>query len=180
MHQLFTISGHDYNNISLPDISYLYSIIDFRELTQNYSTKFALGHSSRINVKQSFKFCFEKVADQIPNMGKNSYYDEIMKTEDFMYTTYPCSLEKEENFSECREYCKWHKDFFEKWSRNNFLTVMRYALPQRKLNLEPIERNEKELAGIYSFFMNNNIIIAFSKKMIIFVSYFLRGNLWQR
>ena len=100
----------------------------------------------------------------MPNMGKNSYYDEIMKTEDFMYTTYPCSLEKEENFSECREYCKWHKDFFEKWSRNNFLTVMRYALPQRKLNLEPIEPNEKELAGIYSFFMNNNIIIAFSKK----------------
>ena len=112
MHQLFTISGHDYNNISLPDISYLYSIIDFRELTQNHSTKFALGHSSRINVKQSFKLCFEKVADQIPNMGKNSYYNEIMKTEDFMYASYPCSLEKE-NFSECKEYCKWHKDFLE-------------------------------------------------------------------
>ena len=82
-------------------------------------------------------------------MGKNSFYDQIMKTEDFMHATYPCSLEEKENYPECKEYCNWHKDFFGKWSRNNFLTVMRYALPQRKLNLEPIEPNEKELAGIY-------------------------------
>ena len=144
LHELFTISGH---NVSLPDISYLYSIIDFRELTQNHSTKFALGHSSRINVKESFKFCFEKVADQIPNMGKNSFYDQIMKTEDFIHAIYPCL--EEENYPECKEYCNWHKDFFGKWSRNNFLSVMRYALPQRKLNLEPIIPNEKELAGMY-------------------------------
>ena len=43
-------------------------------------------------------------------------------------------------------YCKWHKSFFSGWSKEKFLTVMRYALPQRKIILEPKLPDEKQLA----------------------------------
>ena len=56
----------------------------------------------------------------------------------------PC--EEIEKYPLCVAYCKWHKSFFSGWSKEKFLTVMRYALSQRKIILEPKLPDEKQLA----------------------------------
>ena len=48
----------------------------------------------------------------------------------------PCrNLEKNPR---CIEYCNWHEKTFKEWKKDEFLTVMRYALPQRKMILDAI------------------------------------------
>ena len=51
LHEALTIPGQE---ISLPDIAYIYSLMDFRELSETRSTKFARGHFSRINLEKTF------------------------------------------------------------------------------------------------------------------------------
>ena len=140
VHQMFTF--HD-QLVSLPDITYLHSIMDFRELSLNYSTKFASGHFSRMNFDASFKNCFDEVANTVPTINKNSYYNQHVTFEAYM-NILPCA--ESYNYTQCLKYCTWHKEFLKDWTKEDFFTIMRYALPQRKVSLDPIVPYEKKIA----------------------------------
>ena len=151
LHQLFTIPGQ---NVSLPDIAYMYSIMDHKELSKN-STFENIGNNygdalfyeppeSLINLKESFVTCFKTVGNNTSDDTQlDNNFDEILTTE--LYTDKsPCSeLEK---YSQCKEYCNWHKNVFNQRSREEFLTMMRYSMPQRKISLDPILLYEKNIA----------------------------------
>ena len=149
LHQLFTIPGQ---TVNLPDIAYMYSIMDYREITKNTTFQkwdsgsfFYEPPESLISMKKSFVTCFRSVGNYTSeNFQFENNFDEILITEKYMKKS-PCSeLTK---YSQCKEYCNWHKDVFNKWSREEFLTVMRYSMPQRKLSLDPILPFEKNIAN---------------------------------
>ena len=49
---------------------------------------------------------------------------------------------------ECIDYCTWHNNYFSTVKMHNFMTLIRYALPQRKLLLDPISiQHEKDIAS---------------------------------
>ena len=56
IHKLYTIPEQ---NQSLPDIAHLYTLFDFRELTQNFTNK---DFSSMDGLDSSFSACFEDMA----------------------------------------------------------------------------------------------------------------------
>ena len=140
LHEALTIPGQE---ISLPDIAYIYSLMDFRELSETRSTKLARDHFSRINLEKTFLNCFNYLANSGVHEKKNSYYDQFLQSQK-KPNYLPC--EEIEKYPLCVVYCKWHKSFFSGWSKEKFLTVMRYALPQRKIILEPKLPDEKQLA----------------------------------
>ena len=43
----------------------------------------------------------------------------------------------------CQSYCDWHRTVIEKWNKGNFLNIMKYSVPARKLLPEDITQYEK-------------------------------------
>ena len=150
LHELFTIKGQ---NVSLPDIAYLYSITDFNALTKDaVFTIDKNGESawepptSLINMKESFVTCFKNVANNESTEVKDKIdFIKGLKSKNFMKKS-PCR--KLDKSTKCIEYCNWHERIFKEWGKDEFLTVMRYALPQRKIILDPIGLHEESLAKI--------------------------------
>ena len=50
-------------------------------------------------------------------------------------TNSPCT--EPIKLKECVEYCKWHEDYTQKRDFQEFLTLMKYGMPQRKWNSNP-------------------------------------------
>ena len=124
VNDLFTLPKQD---ITLPDIALAYTAMDFRIL----DTESHFKDSQELN--NSLKACIEDV--------RSRSFDNEATSEMFLYTRLenstkymepsPCSnLTK---FPKCNNYCTWHKNFFENIPRDEFLTIMNYALPQRKI-----------------------------------------------
>ena len=115
-------------NLSLPDIALLYTANDFRVIDTNdhYENSHQLNHSLR---------------DCLEHIRTNSF-DEVTHVEVFTHKELsnadakymkpsPCfNLTK---FPKCNQYCRSHRHFFEKVKNSEFLTIMKYAMPQRKL-----------------------------------------------
>ena len=140
LHKLFTLPGH---NVSLPDIAYLYSMIDFKELSKKYSANFAKGHLSRMNLALPFRNCIDNVANQLINFEENSYYNQHLKAEEYL-DIFPCL--NQTKYPLCNGYCTWHKELFNHISKEEFLTIMKFALPQRSIVLSPNFPTELTLA----------------------------------
>ena len=77
-------------------------------------------------VKGTFKACFKIVIEN--HEGSN----------------FPCS--KPIAYQECVEYCKWHEEYTRERNFEEFLTLMKYGLPQRKWISEPVQDAERNLA----------------------------------
>ena len=158
IHQLFAIPGQ---NVSLIDIAYLYSIMDFRELSENSTFPWSnlntgsirTPPSSLISMNESFVNCFKGIANNESTEKLNDFsFDEPLRIKLYPEKS-PCS--KIEFYPQCIEYCKWHKTLFNGWKKEEFLTIMRYALPQRKIILNPILPHEQNLA--LKLFGSNNL-----------------------
>ena len=146
-HKLFTIPGQ---NVSLIDIAYIYSLIDFNQLSKN--TRFSKNDKdeiwgpppSLVSIKNSFLSCFKDVTNNDHGEIKNDFdFYEYLAFKKYSGTS-PCT--KLEIQSQCTEYCNWHKRLFNALQKEEFLTIMRYALPQRKIILDPILPYEQKLA----------------------------------
>ena len=71
------------------------------------------------------------------------YYEIYLGSNEY-HSIHPCK--DLEHFPSCTQYCSWHKRFFESIDRKEFLTVMKYGSPQRKIILDAVETYEKNLA----------------------------------
>ena len=154
LHELFTLPGH---NVSLPSIAHLYSIGDYRELSTNSSIlvkgkkdtnakEEIVSPPSLVEIKASFISCFSDVTSNNSEKVVDWFHDD--KYERYDHQNYkhalPCmNLEK---YLNCIEYCTWHRNLFSEWKKEEFLTVMRYSSPQRKILLDPIKQYEQKIA----------------------------------
>ena len=181
LNQLFTIQGQ---NMTLPDISYLYSLIDFRAILENqlkyknewfkksysgYPFEYPSIYGSDLETRKSiFVNCFKSISDELSKKIKVNNFENINFSQNHT-PILPCMDPNEH--SACAEYCNWHNNYFKKLpAMKDFMTIMGYALPQRKLLLESKKPNEKELAE--KLFGINNVKdmeqISAPKSMAIF------------
>ena len=124
LNDLFTIPNH---NISLPDIAMVYTAKDFRVL----DTEGHFEDSQQLN--SSLKACFEDVkANSFMDKSTGQMYinKELENSAKYMEPS-PCL--NETKFPKCHHYCTWHKSFFKDFPKIDFLTIMKYGLPQRKI-----------------------------------------------
>ena len=133
----------------------------------SHNTYDKIAPSSLIHLNPSFVSCFKNITiSNILEFDPNSKYldiatatsfvkSELIKTQDKnifdqmldsksqRYTPiFPCN--EIGKYPQCSEYCMWHKNYFSKWTKKDFSTIMRYALPQRKFMLDPILPTEKK------------------------------------
>ena len=138
LHKMFSIPGHD---ISLPDIGYMYSLIDYNKILTR--TAHDARDLSRIILKPSFKECFVYIEQKYPKSKEfKSNYRPMNVSENL--NIFPC-LEKDQH-PLCSDYCSWHEEFFNTSKKDIFITIMRYTLPLRKINLNPILPTEPKIA----------------------------------
>ena len=145
--ELFTMPG---DNVSLPEITYLFSVMDFRVLSDKSSRLENISPSKNVpilplqgNLNPSFVTCFATIANNRPKIKEQEYYDqELLDSHD--RKTSPCK--ELDIYPLCIDYCNWHKNLFKKWNYEDFLNIMRYSLPQRKSILNPIMPKEKQIA----------------------------------
>ena len=88
----------------------------------------------------SFKECFDTLDNGKASIAKESYFQKVVKN----FKILPC-LDLI-SYPQCSEYCNWHKNFFAKWSMKDFITLMSFAQPQRKLT-KLVTTSQKKLAG---------------------------------
>ena len=126
VNDLFTLPKQ---GIPLPDIALAYSAMDFRILgTENH-------FKDSQELDNSLKACIEDVNSiTFDNEATLDKYIDIQTVDSAKYMDpSPClNLKK---FSKCTHYCMWHKNFFQDIPRTEFLTIMKYALLQRKIRL---------------------------------------------
>ena len=138
-HQLYTVPEHGDDSLSLPEIAYLYSLIDFKflgQLAPSYAPVFGL-HSLYLD-------CVDDIIDRMPDSSTNSYYDQGQNYQN-QWHTLPCM--NLDQYPKCVEYCNWHQRFFNnKEFKKDFLTIMRYAQPYGKIMMNPIGNHEQKLA----------------------------------
>ena len=127
LQKLFTLSGQD---LSLPKITHMYSLKDFNVLLLENDNSY------------QFLKCLRNISNEISITNENDFLDQV-NIQKFMNKS-PC-LELN-RYPECSTYCKWHNDLFTSQGMTEFLTVMRYALPQRKILLDPIDLGERNIA----------------------------------
>ena len=134
--QLFTVPKEA---ISLIDMSYLYSLKDlnaFKQAAEDKNTWFPPPINVTMNV--SLQSCIEKHM-QAMNLNYKTengfFFDEMEPENNYENFSSPCKELNEHQI--CSDYCKWHKDFFNKWKQEDFLTLMKYGVPQRSIFLNP-------------------------------------------
>ena len=155
LHDIFTMPNE---RVSLPDIAFMYSLMDFKSLNkmgsdmytppkhiQEECGDFDLFCNSEFKRVSSFKECFDKFTNDKTSKTEESYYHKVIKD----YRILPCLDMK--SYPECSEYCNWHKEFFDKWFMEDFMTVMSFAQPQRKLT-KTVTPTQNKLAGKIIFF----------------------------
>ena len=120
---------------SLSEITHIFSMKDFRELTKN-SSRLTRAPSSLIDIPEEFVTCF-KFAIEMFNLSmiqKKLAYDNKDDVQEQFKSRSPC---QETNVAaECKKYCVWHQDIEQKLAKNNFMQIMKYGMPQRKLVLD--------------------------------------------
>ena len=158
MQKLFTIPGQ---NMSLPNIAHMYSIVDFMELSKNTLPNFDNDNweyndnwdppPSLMGNKVSFVNCFKDIAGNTLHLKDKDRFTFVEESSSLkFFRQSPCkTLDK---YPQCKEYCIWHKNLIDGMEREEFLTIMSYALPQRTMATltqnEPYENNlAKKLFG---------------------------------
>ena len=114
-------------NISLTDIAVVYTAMDY----SIFNTEGHFDDSPELN--NSLKACLEDV--QAKSFHEETTTDMFINKDIGISAKYmepsPClNLTK---FPKCNHYCTWHKKLFEDMPKNDFLTIMKYGLPQRKI-----------------------------------------------
>ena len=142
LHEAFTIPGM---NISLINLAHLHTINDFRQLLAFEDLGYMVGYSGwgkvsltdyLANFPSSFYDCFKEERSYMEQNDSEEPSNEpyIMKS--------PCMENRHVEI--CKEYCEWSNksqwsDFF---SKKEFYSLMRYALPQGKIVMK---QDESEL-----------------------------------
>ena len=85
--------------------------------------------NSLYTANSTFKQCFIRISNEEILVQDDK--GPLAHNPDSYVPKLPCNDQNQ--YPECIDYCQWHKKLFNDWTREEFLTVMRYAIPQRKL-----------------------------------------------
>ena len=111
------------------------------------------------SLKKSFYDCAHHYIDKMNLKYKSGegYYDSIVVPQNtFENFSSPCKDLDE--YEICSVYCKWHAKFIDDWEKEDFLTLMKFAIPQRKMLLKPSSL-DKEINLAEKLFGPENIKI---------------------
>ena len=110
----------------LPEIAQLYSSMDFIVLTKN--------SSYLADVQENFVNCFKHVqaSKKLSNTKKKVLFD---NEDEGIFVEKSICHDKIVDL-ECEDYCKWHHDVIKNMDKKQFLEIMKYSMPQRKLFLD--------------------------------------------
>lgn len=142
MAKLFSLPGE---KVSIIDMAHLFSINDVEILTIN-STSPKKTQRPLVPINPSISKCFKTAFKNNQQVNEEisigDYYDEddLSIVDSFMS---PCNNAKE--FPDCNEYCHLHENLTNKWQKSKLLTMLKYAIPQRKLAIDE-SKEEEELA----------------------------------
>ena len=124
-------------NVSLQNIVQLYSTLNSDVLS---------GDNDILKeTKPEFLNCFDAVYDVPEEQTSTGFYDEtnLMAMNKSKFNS-PC--EKNQFITECKKYCKWHVVFFNGILRQDFLSLMKYSLPQPRIVFNNHFETEQEMA----------------------------------
>ena len=153
------------NNVSLIDVVKMYNLFDFKILrsrklytparfnetqpTQpecDYSDLFsdcsANSNQPVLTRYSAFDDCFKNVAEDYELLNGQT----IMLERDIYKIIRPSACENLTGFSNCIEYCSWHKKFFRDIDYGEFLALMSLSNAQRKI-LDYGSSLQKQIAG---------------------------------
>ena len=131
--EFFTIPGE---KVSLPDIAYMFSAKDPRTIISE----------SFNQLDPDLKTCLQNISNEYFMKYEDQLLENIEDLDDetIEYFKSPCN--EVHQYPQCEDYCTWHKELFTKLSKREFLAIMKYALPQRKLLLDDTSLEERNLA----------------------------------
>ena len=133
LHGLFTLPKQ---HLSLPYIASLYSVNDFRAL--------AIDEVYDIEFSELMKPCIQEVeSNTFGNHTTELFFKEEVNPWNYIEPS-PC-LDNTTRYESCNNYCKWHNTYFKELNKNDFITLMKFSTPQRKLSLSSTQA-EEELA----------------------------------
>ena len=132
LHQLFSLP---HQNLSLMQMASIYTANDFRVLIKDrFEHNFSILLGKCLKNVESAKF------DQD---HEEFFIDEKINSLIYLEPS-PClNISK---FPKCIDYCIWHNSFFKTWPKDEFITLMKYALPQRKVSLNQNFSLEQNIA----------------------------------
>lgn len=168
---IFTQIGH---NVSMLDIITMYNSMNVRSLqvstparylepepcdyTDLFSSCTYEGNQRKIRISE-FTDCFEEVK-AVSQYLQNEHWTSLKEFGgDNDKLMLPCR--NKSRFSTCAEYCTWHEIFFAKRTKQEFLTMMKYSIPQGRMAVDLTEE-EAKLSGnrnVYQMiihFLSNN------------------------
>ena len=93
-----------------------------------------------------FENCFQMVKNISKTEDRHEYWESQPYADQVPFKS-PCN--DLNNFPDCSDYCKWHKDFVTKTSKDQLLTMMKYAQPQKMVRTTSEKEEElgKRLFG---------------------------------
>ena len=143
---IWTGSGQE---LCLPNIAHLLAITNINVLKPDFFDESDPQIDPIIRfetLEPEFMECFAKVTKNDTIQTNQYFYSVTLDSMDFDQHARLVCNDKMEKFPECQSYCAWHQDLFQKWSRDEFLIVMKYALPQTRVVLKSVSDQEKILA----------------------------------
>ena len=146
---IFTMKGQ---NISLPNLVHLYSILNIDILTPSLPIETDDEIDAILKFAQLepgvFK-CIEDITDATtakPEDETEDFFKETLESFQEENIHSPCLEVGLDTTSYCQRYCKLHEKFFNTIENEEFLSIMKYSLPQAKLLQKESSKIEKKLA----------------------------------
>ena len=132
LHQLFTLPNQ---NLSLPHIANIYAANHFKAYKDHPYLEDQI-------VQESLRSCILEMSS-----GSETKPDLFLGKQFEIFTKYlePSPCYNVSSYPQCKAYCNWHYKYFKEWPKDDFITLMKFALPQRKLTLASTKA-EGELA----------------------------------
>ena len=137
-------------NISVLNFAHLHTLNDFKQLLVSEDIANKLGSGTTDveieNYLANFPSSFYKCFDQEKSYFEGIKFEANPENEEPYMLKSPC-IEKR-NLNVCADYCNWSNESQYFFSETNFLSLMKYALPQPKILSEQDESEYEMMAKI--------------------------------
>ena len=123
----------------LVDIAYIYSSMDFRHFTKNYTHHAIPSPPSLVDLNTEFVSCFAYI-ENLHNVSitkKEPLFDD--REEDDMNHNKESPCNGETIIPQCKAYCQWHHNVIVPMSKKDLISIAKYGIPQRKILREQVD-----------------------------------------
>lgn len=140
--------------VSLQNIVQLYATLNPDLLSSEHKGYVPTYFDDHFEIKlledslPEFVSCFNTVLNESEDLTETGFYDETnlkaINQSKARSLKLPC--EEDQFVRECENYCNWHSNFFKSSSKEEFLTIMKYSLPQPRILFDSHIEQEQALA----------------------------------